>query len=176
MDPLKDFKFKSEGSDLFVTIKEDAPVKLRVLTTDPMIHIESKYGSTRFAFVVWNFTENKAQILDKGASIAREIQKLHMDADYGADIQKIDLKITGSGTGKDTRYSVTPLPKAGTLTKEQIAEAAKIDLNKIIKNGVRMSEANAGTELPTVQVNADENFDDIDEVADQPVNMADIPF
>ncbi|HWT40039.1 MAG TPA: hypothetical protein VN081_02090, partial [Dongiaceae bacterium] len=124
-DPLSNYNFGSGSSGLYVS---EFPVKLRVLTTDPVVHMEEKYGSTKFAFIVWNHDLGKAQILDRGSSIAKAIQELHNDEDYGADIQKIDIKITSTGEGKETRYAVTPLPKSIELTKDQIKEAADIDL------------------------------------------------
>ena len=175
-DALSGYSFSSGNSGLYLT---DFPVKLRVLTTDPLIHIEAKYGSTKFAFVVWNHDLGKAQIMDRGASIAQEIQKLHLDADYGADIQKIDIKISKTGDGKDTRYSVTPLPTAIKLTNDQLKEAADIDLPEKIKNGIRMSAINNGSESLMPQKQAlDVAYDDIEDKIEneKSINLADIPF
>lgn len=176
-DALSGYNFSSGSSGLWV---DEFPVKLRVLTTDPLVHVEAKYGSTKFAFVVFNHDAGKAQILDRGASIAEAIQKLHLDEDYGADVQKIDIKISKTGEGKDTRYSVTPLPKAIELTNEQIKEATTIDLPGKIKNGVRMSAINNGADTPmplvvvTDAIYQDVLIEDFDEA--EPVNLADIPF
>ena len=175
-DALKQYKPETSGG-LFATVKEGEPIKIRVLTTDPIIH-NDKFGNTRFAFVVWSYTENKAQILDKGWSIAGEIQKIHLDEDFGADIQKVDVKISATGQGKDTRYSVNPLPTSATLTNEQIEEVKKIDLPKIIGSGVRMSEVNSGTPVPKVETEEEPVAEEpvIEDIGDEPVDLSEIPF
>lgn len=173
-DALSGYNFSSGSSGLYLT---DFPVKLRVLTTDPLIHVEPKYGSTKFAFVVWNHDLGKAQIMDRGASIAQEIQKLHLDADYGADVQKIDIKISKTGDGKETRYFVTPLPTAVKLTNEQLKEAASIDLPEKIKNGVRMSAINNGSETLLTQKDVlDEAYKETGFEGGESISLEDIPF
>lgn len=178
-DPLAEFVFaENESQSLFLSVKKGDSIKLRVLTTDPVVS-KDKYGNTRFAFIVWNYTENKAQILNKGASIARPIQQLHLDEDYGANIQKIDIKLIATSTGsedKDVEYTLTPLPKAETLTVEQIKEAEKIKLDEIIKNGTRMSEINQGAPVKSVEPEVPQ-ADTVHEVQDdEPINLDDIPF
>lgn len=188
-DPLKNFEFpESEG--LFLKLEKGGSVKLRVLTTDPLVSYDN-YGNMRFSFVVWNWDAKKAQILSKGNSIARALQQLHNDEDYGANIQEIDLKITAVSTGsekKDVEYSVNPLPKAQKITDEILEEVKKVDLEKAIKDGKRMSALSEGEELAIPESvrqasGVDDNRDDsakdevvIDDIDDEPVDLSDIPF
>ena len=166
VDALKQYKFKeATGGDLFTTVKSDQPQKLRVLTLDPIVHVD-KFANTRYAFVVYNYTVGKAQILDKGASIAKQISDLHLDDDYG-DINKIDIKITATGEGMETRYSVNVLPKTESLTVDQIKEAANIKLDEIVKGGTRMSALNNGEPLQT----ATPEYTD----EDAPISLDDLP-
>jgi len=155
-NPLRDLRFSDNSGSSFLS---SFPAKIRVLSTDPLVSID-KYSNTRFAFAVWSYDEEKAMILNKGASIARPIQQIDADTDYGMDVTAVDLKITTSGEGKDTRYTVQVLPKAQELTADQVKEVHDLDnnLNKIIKNGVRASEYNKGTELPAADT--DEPFED----------------
>lgn len=185
-DPLAEFVFaENEGQSLFLSVKKGDSIKLRVLTTDPVVS-KDKYGNTRFAFIVWNYTDSKAQILNKGASIARPIQQLHLDEDYGANIQKIDIKLIANSTGpedKDVEYILTPLPKAETLTVEQIKEAEKIKLDESIKNGTRMSLLNQGAkvqEQPVTQPKQDTpvSNEEVDSLlaSGEPISLEDVPF
>lgn len=176
-DPLSNYNFGNGGSGLYLS---EFPAKIRVLTTDPVVHMEEKYGSTKFAFVVWNHDLGKAQILDRGSSIAKQIQELHLSDDWGGNIQAVDIRINSTGEGKDTRYTVTPLPNSKPLTNEQIKEAAGIDLMAKIKNGVRMSEAvqkQSTKPMPRSMVD-DAAMEDIQDDIDQgeEVDLADIPF
>lgn len=184
-DPLSGFDFGGDGAGLFTKFKSGSPVKVRVLTTDPLVVLD-KFGNTRYAFIIWNFTEDKAQILNRGASIAKEIQALHNNEDWGNDVQKIDIQITATGEGKETRYTVTPLPKATPLTKEQIAEARKIDLLAKLPGGVRLSDFISGSrpapqgdepveESKPAPVEVTETFgENID--MDEEIDLNEIPF
>ena len=186
-DALRDKKIESGGGGLFVKIADGTPIKMRVLTTDPIISRDS-WGGTKFAFVVWNYTENKAQILNKGSSIATEIQRLHLDEDYGANIQKMGIKITASGQGKDTKYSVDPLPNVEELTKDQVEEAAKIRLEDAVKHGIRYSEFTTSDDLPEAPEGGSEDTNPkvenqpsneepvIEDIGDEPISLDDIPF
>lgn len=174
-DALKDFKFRNEGGgDLFVTIKEGAPQKLRVLTLDPLVHVD-KFGNTRFAFVVWNYTQDKAQILDKGKSIAQPLSDLHADEDY-EDLNKVDVKISATGEGMETRYSINVLPRTETLTTAQNKECAAIKLDEIIKNGTRMSEINAGKPMPRAEDSKEPEEIVIEDMGGEPMDLENIPF
>ncbi len=172
IDALKTFSFKEGGASDYVTIKEGAPQKLRVLTLDPIVHVD-KFANTRYAFVVYNFTEKKAMILDKGASIAKGISALHMDEDYD-DIDKIDIKITATGEGMETRYSINVLPKTEVLTKEQIEECGNIKLDEIIRAPKqRMSKLNEGAPMPKAEETnmVDDVFQD-----SEPLSLDSIPY
>jgi hypothetical protein len=158
-NPLREMVFKEGGGgDLFVN---DFPAKLRVLSTDPLAYVD-RYANTKFAFPVWSYDQGKPMILAKGASIAKPIQVIDMDADFGEDVTTVDLKITKSGEGKETRYTVNVLRKAEKLTDDQLEEAAKLDgsLEKVFPNGIRVSELNTGKELPQPDtIPGDEDLD-----------------
>lgn len=141
MNPLQALKF-SEGNSSFI---KEFPTKIRILSKDPLVHMD-KFGGTKFAFPVWSYDENKPMILNKGASVVRGIQQIDADDDFGADVTAVDIKITSTGEGKDTRYTVNALPKTQSLSDEELAQVAELDKNleKIIKNGVRVSEYNEG--------------------------------
>lgn len=150
MDPLASLKFnESSDGSLFVEIKEGSPVKLRVISVDPYIS-RDRFGNTKFGFIVWDFNENRPKVLNKGSSIAKAIQQLHMDEDYGSDITKVDIKISATGEKKDTRYAINVLPKVTDITEEQFNKCYELKLDAIIKNGVFASEYNEGKKIPEV--------------------------
>ena len=177
-DALSKGKF---GSDLFLT---DFPVKIRVLTLDPMVYVD-KWANTKYAFIVFNLDEDKAQILDKTGGFAKRFQEIHMDEDFGADLRKIDIKITTNGkSGKETRYTISPIGTPADLSMAQIKDAASIKLEEIIKkkapNALRLSEINDGSKLPEPmdeEPTPEEPQDVvIEDIGDEPINLSDIPF
>src|SRR4051812_41859128 len=112
VDALSSFDFdKVSKAGLFIKFQAGKALTLRVLTTDPMISestFEDKQTgevsiNTRVAFVVYNFTEDRAQILQASPAMARKIGDLHRDQDFGADIRKLDIKITPTGERLERR-------------------------------------------------------------------------
>lgn len=183
-DSLATFDWnKVTGSGLFLKFEAGKPITLRVLTTDPVVQ-QQEYKdpkteeitlTTKFNFVVYNFTDEKAQILSASPTIAKRIGELHIDEDFGANIKKIDIKISPTGEKLQRRYDIQVLPQAKTLTNEQIKECQAINLDEKVKDGQRMSfydpsnyESNAvRQEDPSTEANNTE---------EEPIDLSDIPF
>lgn len=63
-----------------------------------------------WAFIVWNYSEQRIQILQvTQATIRNSIEALYKDNDWGAPFF-YDIKIIKTGEGTDTEYVVNPLP------------------------------------------------------------------
>jgi hypothetical protein len=181
-DALSTFDFnKVGGGGLFVKWEAGKPLTLRVLTTDPVVQQQEFEGdegtqlSTKFCFVVYNFTDGRAQILSATPGIARKIGALHVDPDFGSNIRKIDLKITPSGEKLTRKYDIQVLPTAKELTNDMIAEAQKIDLDAKIEDGSRMSLWTPPV-AKVVEEEAPPALDDVADVPDSPISLDDIPF
>lgn len=206
-DALASFDFNqvSGGGNIYLKFEAGKPLYLRVLTTDPLVYMD-KFGNTRFAFIVYNFTEGCAQILQATPSVAKRIGEIHVDEDFGADIKKVDIKITPTGAGLERRYSIDVLPKAETLTNAQITEARGIDLEERISKNATLAQrmsfydqekfnnarkhfedegeaeeaARSGYDQAKAQADAlrpDEELDEVIDVnTDEPINLDDIPF
>jgi hypothetical protein len=189
-DALSDAKF---GSNLFL---KDFPVKIRVLTRDPMVYNDN-YANTKYAFVVYNLEDDQVQILDKTGGFAKRFQEINADEDFGGDLRKINIKITTNDlSGKEIRYTLTPVGTPSDLTEEQkkIIKDSKIDLDKVIKKknpgAIRLSEVNQGKKPgPAAGENEGDDEEDvkpskdvapedvvIEDIGDEPINLDDIPF
>ena len=169
-DPLSKLQFsegKGENGNNFIKFTAGQSIKVRVYTINPTIHINA-YGKEQISFAVWSYDEDKAMILSKGPSIARQISQLHQDEDFGADITKTDIKISATGEGMDREYSVNALPKSMDITANQLEALEELDknLSKIFKGSVRAEEYNNGIK-PQVFADAEEVTQD---------TLADIPF
>lgn len=147
-DPLANLQFKEgngEGGNNFIKFAAGQAVKLRIFTKNPTIHV-NKFGKEQISFAVWNWDEDKAMILSKGPSIARQISTLHQDEDFGADITAVDIKILATGEGMDREYSINILPKSMDITDKQLEAMEELDKNlgTIFKGSVRAEEYNNG--------------------------------
>lgn len=189
-DALSKFDFsKVTGGGLYLKFEAGKPLTLRVLTTDPVVFTNvftdkvtgEESVTTRFAFVVYNFTDDKAQILQASPTMAKKIGELHVDPAFGANIKNIDIRISPTGERLQRKYDIQVLPKAQELTKEQIEAAKAIDLDERV-DGDRMSLYDPNN-VPTIQTEdrdislaATEKDVVINDIPDDPINLDDIPF
>jgi len=189
-DALSKFDFsKVTGGGLFLKFVPGEPVVVRVLTVDPIVANESyedkRTGETivgtKFSFVVYNWTDEKAQILKATPNTAKRIGELHTDPDFGADIRKVDLKITPPEKGEIKAYLIEVLPNAKDLTNKIVQECAAIKLEDKV-DGDRMSfykplEASDGYEKAKATARAIKGEDEVvEDIGDEPMNLDDIPF
>lgn len=81
---------------------------------------------------VWNYETNQVEIFETTkATIIAEIFKYEQDEDYG-DSKQYDLKISKSGQGMDTKYSVIASPpKPLDKTIAQQAQSVAVNLNNL---------------------------------------------
>ncbi len=191
---LKTFDWESvTGKSLFLKFEAGKPVTLRVLTVDPVVKNDTYTDptgevtlTTKFNFIVYNFTDERAQILSASPSIARKIGELDADPDFGANIKTIDIKITPTGEKLQRRYDIQVLPRAHTLTAEQVEECRAINLDEKIDGGQRMSfytpperegEGYANARAKADELKARFNQDEEPPIEEEdPINLDDIPF
>lgn len=210
-DALGSFDFDQVSKPgLFLKFQADKPITMRVLTIDPVLQQQEFTDkvtgeislNTKFNFIVYNFTDGRAQIWSATAAMARKVGDLHKDPDFGSNIRNLDIKITPTGEGKERRYDIQVLPQARQLTNDQIKEAQGINLDEVIEHGTRMSiwkkPKDGAAERPRAKEEreaAEERYargqktetepeaeptpeeqDAIAEVTEEPINLDDIPF
>lgn len=176
---------KFGGGGTFLKFKAGEPVVLRILTTDPVLSIDKLYGNTAFGFIVYNFTEGKAQILNASPGVAKRIQAIHFDDDFGANIRKIDLKISPEGEKLNRKYEIQVLPTTKELTPAMIDEAKGIDLEEMISKNAGFTQRLSLYDQDEYnrrnkEFNPEEGegpviVEDL-EVDGEPINIDDIPF
>ncbi len=89
---------------------ENKPIRFR-FKNKPAKSVDPKKPIRHFwAMVVWNYSEERIQILQiTQATIRNNLETLCKDTDWGAPYF-YDVKIIRKGEGVDTEYNVNPLP------------------------------------------------------------------
>lgn len=189
-DAMATFDFnKLGGGGLFLKFQADHPVTIRFLTVDPIVRqqeFEDKMTgetnlSMKFAFIVYNLTEDVAQIVELPGGLMKRIGNYHKDPDFGADLRKMDIKIMPTGENKERRYDVQVLRHSGNetqLTAEQIKAAASIKLEEKVQDGYRLSKWEEMQKQATEARNRGDTppVDTIENIGDELINLDDIPF
>lgn len=205
-DSLSGFDFnKVSKPGKFLKWEAGKPVTVRILTKDPVVQqkefTDPKSGEinlrTSFCFIVYNFTDDRAQILTAGPSMARTFQRIGKDEDFGANLQKCDIKISPEGEKLSRVYDINVIRHSGNekqLTTTMIDEAKAIDLdNDVQDNRGRLSTWEPNGVKPGAKAVAapQDGVDDlppdddqppanpdvvIEDISDEPINLDDIPF
>lgn len=130
------YKAGGDGAGLYLKLADGDSVKLRI-ASEPAIFEQTFTDaegvttvSTRFAWIVWNRAEGKAQVFSGGKSIFNQIAELYEE--WG-EPTGFDITIKRSGTMLETRYSVNPAPKSVDLTDAELGACAMVDLLGAVK-------------------------------------------
>lgn len=207
-DSLSGFDFnKVSKPGKFLKFEAGKPVTVRILTKDPVVQertfTDKKTGeiniSTKFCFIVWNFTDEKAQILSAGPNMAKTFQRIGTDPDFGSNLQKCDIKISPEGEMLDRVYDINVLRHSGSekeITKNMVDEAKELDLDNDVTegnkgrlslyepNGVKPGSKTAAPKEGTDNLPEDDEDQTppanpdvvIEDIGDEPINLDDIPF
>lgn len=107
---------------------EKKPIRFR-MNEKPAKPIDPKKAIKHFwAFIVWNVKDEKIQIMQvTQATIRKRIEELCKDEEWGFPYE-YDIKISKSGQGIDTEYSVNPT-RPTPVTNEIIAAFRERPIN-----------------------------------------------
>lgn len=168
------------SDDLYLKLSDGDAVKMRIFSK-PVIIVYKEGQRPRYAWVVINHNNKKAQVYGAGVSVYSQIADLEQD--WG-EITEHDITIRRKGSGQfDTEYSVVPVKNSIAPTKEQEAEAEKIDLvgatkgkwlEDFITDGQLPEPVLGGSEAPKPSQNAPQD-PIIEDVPDE-IDLNNIPF
>jgi hypothetical protein len=139
------------------------PIRVKGFEQVPLEHrsTKDKRDAAKFfwAFLVWNYQTESAQILEITQSTVRAaITTLTEDADWG-DVYEYDLVITKSGKELETEYQINPKPKA------------KFDLKDKTLPTVNLSALFTGED--PFNSTSDKELEDISEALESSLDLAD---
>lgn len=145
-DALATWEPKNNG--LYTKVVEGEPQVVRFLTLDPLVIVD-KWGGTKYAFIVYNWTVDKPQIFQITPGVLKQLTTIHRDEDLGP-LNKVDVKITATGEMKEKRYTINTMPKSKELNREQLDAAQKLKLEEIVKEHKgRLSEYDEDEDIVT---------------------------
>jgi hypothetical protein len=157
----------SSGEGIFLRLKDGDKVKLRI-ASDPVITVYKAGDKPRYAWLVYNRNDKKAQVYNAGVSVYNQIADL--TEEWGEPTEfDITIKRTGSGL-QDTEYSVVPVKNSDDLTQEQEEEINKLNLRDLTK-GKWLSEYVADKKLPEPIMGSEPELTD----DDAPISLDDVP-
>lgn len=158
----QDYKLPTSGSSNYMRL-QDGPNKFRVLSSaivgyeywnnqnkpirskhrndiDPTDIRRNSDGEVErvkhfWAFVVWNYSDSKVQILQLTQSTIMEpMLDLIKNPDWG-DPHNYDITVTRTGSKLDTTYSIIPSPSKPFTNEEAKNQATKVNLEALYDGG-----------------------------------------
>ena len=85
-----------------------------------------------WAFLVWNFNDKRAQILELTQKSVMDAMKTYIDDPDWGDPSKFDFTITRKGSGLDTEYQVAVSPHSPIPAEAK--NAPRVDLTKLFSS------------------------------------------
>lgn len=162
------------GDDLFLRLKDGDKVKLRIYS-EPAVVVFKRGQKLRYSWVVWNHDKKKAQVYNSGISVFQQIAALVED--WGEPTE-FDISIARKGAGQfDTEYMVNPVKNSTAMTKEQEAEADKVDLIELTK-GKWLADYEEDGQLPAPVIDELKREDVVTDVDDADTEdlLKSVPF
>lgn len=155
------------GNGLFLKLESGQTVRLRFLGL-PVVFDSEYQGktSTKYAWLVYNHDESKTQIYQAGSTIYNGLNDLIQDSDWG-DPKDYDVKVTRTGTGKETKYAIVASPKSLPLPETM----EDVDILSIMKK----SPYNENVHLLGQMFTPAEEVV-IEDIEDKPIDLSTIPF
>jgi hypothetical protein len=152
------------GASMFFKFEDAKSKRVRIAGEPYVFTSEFRRGddvqvSTKYAWVIYNKEDKQAQILQLPVTGFRQVAALGANDEWG-DPAGYDLVIMREGTGRETKYTITPSPNKASLTVDEQEAVDKIDLPAAIKNAIPLSEHQyGGADLPPApDRDQDDNF------------------
>lgn len=172
---------KTVGS--YFKLEDGESAKIRI-ASDCYVYMDAYQGqkpSPKYAWVIWNFNEQRPQVLQASVRVFETIQGYILDEEWG-DPTEYSLTIKRDGVEKLTKYIITPSPNKATLSSllntDELEKLATFDIRETLKDKelISLAEAADGAEapLPGQAASGDTVITDLD--TSQNVNLDDIPF
>jgi len=141
------------GGGAYYKFEPGKTSKVRI-ASEPVVFNSEYEGniSTKYAWIVWDHDEEAAKVLQLPVTGFRMVQDLATNEDWG-DPTTYDIKIKRDGTGRDTKYSIQPVPNSKPLSEEAQKACDSMNIMDFIKQGIWLSEAVKGKtpDNPVVQ-------------------------
>lgn len=160
---------------------ESQPVRSRLpFNETPNIKIDSngkKQIKHFWAFVVWNYSENKISILEVTQNgIQNAIGNLVKNAEWG-DPKGYDINISRSGNGLETEYLVNPSPHKEITEEIKVAFVAEtINLEKLYSGGDPFEKTAPQADHTAPQSSQEYNQQKPPAQQEHEINVDNIPF
>lgn len=177
-----------ESAGSYFKLQDGKSAKVRI-ASDAYVYFDSYKGVPKttpsYAWVIWNFTEARAQVLQASLTVFKSIQALILDDDWG-DPEEYNLTIRREGVLKETKYHVTPSPQKSALKDvldaSQLEQIGDFDINSLMgdKELVALADVVDGVEVPISTPDNSGQTDSgdvvIEDLPEGKINLDDIPF
>lgn len=107
-------------------------------TIDDLIEDQTVKVKERYAFVVWNHSTDSAEVWQVSRRVFENLRSLHRDEEWEGGLNKNDVKVTRSGSGTETTYSISYAPKSSELSEEQNNAILEVDVERQVAGAVRL--------------------------------------
>ncbi|HET8708964.1 MAG TPA: hypothetical protein VFL85_01645 [Candidatus Saccharimonadales bacterium] len=178
----KQYNPPQSSGGTYLKFQDDEPVRVRIVS-EPVVY-ESEYKdkvNTQYAWLVWNFDAEAAQVMKLPVTAFRMVADLASDEDWGDPLESpYNLKIKRSQVNNKTVYSINPSVAKTELTEDQQNEIKGLNLVSLVEASPSASKVQLLSDVVkngrTTKETKTTKQDDIVTDIDKPISLDDIPF
>lgn len=111
---------------------------LKETTIDKLFEDEDYEIGERYAFVIYNHTTEQPEVWQVSRTVFNNLRTLHRDEDWDGGLPANDIKVTRTGKGTDTTYTMSFAPKSEPLNPQQEAELLEVDVEKMVAGSEKL--------------------------------------
>jgi hypothetical protein len=111
---------------------------LRNRTIDDLFEDQTMKISERFCAIVWNHSTKQAEVWQMAKQTFKNLGATARDTEWEGGLVENDIKVTRSGSGTDTTYSISYCKTSEPLKVEQEAQLLDISVDQMVAGAIKL--------------------------------------
>ena len=111
---------------------------LEETTIDSLFDNEDFEIRERYAFVIYNWTTKQPEVWQVSRTVFNQLRMLNRDEDWTGGLEENDIKVTRTGAGTDTTYTINFVKDSQELTTELANQMLDLDVERMVASAVKL--------------------------------------
>lgn len=126
------------ADSLMPMMNNDLRELLKETTIDELFENSDYEIRERYAFIAWNFETEQAEVWQVSRKLFDNLRTLHRDEEWEDGLDSNDVKVTRTGKGTETTYTVNYARKSEPLTTDQEQQILNLDVLAMVAGAKKL--------------------------------------
>lgn len=137
MNLYRYYKFQPEGYKMPMRNNEARDL-LDNQSIDDIFSDQTIKVSEGYCSIVWNYDTESAEVWQFSRTVFDMLKTLNKDTDWEGGLASNDIKVTRTGSGTDTKYSITYCKTSNEITKDMEQEILNTDVQRMVAGAQKL--------------------------------------